>query len=60
MPLLTVHEHVLFVRVPGRLPLFQAWFDIQPVSFEGHTALEDLDVQLMSQVRLPLHCYVSM
>lgn len=53
VPLLTVMESVAPVRVPGRLPLFQVWFDIQPVSFEGSAALEDLDISPLSKVWLP-------
>ena len=49
-------ESVSHVRVPGRLPLFQVWFDIQPVSFEGTETMEDLDIQSLSQVSSrPLH-----
>ena len=39
------------VRVPGRLPLYQVWFDIQPVSFEGAEKLEDLDIRPLTQAR---------
>ena len=46
-------ESVAPVRVPGRLPLFQVWFDIQPVSFEGSAVLEDLDIQPLSKVWIP-------
>ena len=46
-------ESVAPVRVPGRLPLFQAWFDIQPVSFEGSAVLEDLEIQPLTKVWLP-------
>ena len=53
VPLLTVMESVAPVRVPGRLPLFQVWFDIQPVSFEGSAVLEDLDISPLSKVWLP-------
>ena len=53
VPLLTVMESVAPVRVPGRLPLFQVWFDIQPVSFEGSAVLEDLDMSPLSKVWLP-------
>ena len=51
VPLLTVMEAVAPVRVPGRLPLYQVWFDIQPVSFEGAEKLEDLDIQPLTQAR---------
>ena len=56
MPLLTVMESVAPVRVPGRLPLFQVWFDIQPVSFEGSAALEDLDIKPLTKVWGPNVC----
>lgn len=49
-------ESVSHVRVPGRLPLFQVWFDIQPVSFEGTEAMEDLEIQPLSQVSPRLLC----
>ena len=42
VPLPTVLEEVSFERVRGRSPLFQSWFDIQPVSLEGSASL-DLD-----------------
>ena len=51
VPLLTVMESVAPVRVPGRLPLFQVWFDIQPVSFEGTEKLEDLSIEPLAQAR---------
>lgn len=53
VPLLTVMEAVTPVRVPGRLPLFQVWFDIQPVSFEGKEKLDDLDIQPLTQAGRP-------
>ena len=46
-------ESVAPVRVPGRLPLFQVWFDIQPVSFEGKEKLDDLDIKPLTQARRP-------
>ena len=51
VPLLRVLEEVAPVRVPGRQPLFQSWFDIQPVSFEGELGLEGLQIEEMKEVR---------
>ena len=33
------------MRVPGRLPLYQVWFDIQPETFEGDFKLEGADIK---------------
>ena len=60
VPLLTVLREVAPVRVPGRLPLYQVWFDIQPETFEGDFKLEGADIKGAPKVcpswlwRLPL------
>ena len=35
VPLLTVIKEVAPLRVPGRLPVYQVWFDLQPLALEG-------------------------
>ena len=51
VPLLTVLESVTFERVRGRSPLFQSWFDIQPLSLEGDLSLEGLQAAACGNVR---------
>ena len=52
VPLLTVLESVAFERVRGRSPLFQSWFDIQPLSLESDLSLEGLQAVACGKVRL--------
>lgn len=52
VPLLTVLESVAFERVRGRSPLFQSWFDIQPLSLESDLSLEGLQAAVFGKVRL--------
>lgn len=52
VPLLTVLESVAFERVRGRSPLFQSWFDIQPLSLEGDLSLQGLQAAACGKVRL--------
>ena len=52
VPLLTVLESVTFERVRGRSPLFQSWFDIQPLSLESDLSLEGLEAVVAGKVRL--------
>ena len=55
VPLLRVLEEVQPVRVPGRQPLFQSWFDIQPVSFEGDLSFEGLgEISKKEEVRFAM------
>lgn len=57
MPLLTVLKEVAPVRVPGRLPLYQVWFDIQPEAFEGDFKLEGADIKGAPKVcKAPAGC----
>ena len=55
VPLLSVLEEVQPVRVPGRQPLFQSWFDIQPASYEGDVTFEGLvEISNKDEVRNPM------
>ena len=52
VPLLTVLESVVFERSRGRSPMFQSWFDIQPLSLESDLSLEGLQAVVFGKVRL--------
>ena len=48
------------MRVPGRQPLFQAWFDLQPVSFGGDVTFEGLEeVSIEGEVRFAMRSMFS-
>ena len=61
VPLLRVVEEVQPVRVPGRQPLFQSWFDLQPASFEGSDlTFEGLEeISNMEEVRFAVRSMLS-
>ena len=47
------------MRVPGRQPLFQAWFDLQPVSFGGDVTFEGLEDIEEGKVRFAMRSMFS-